>query len=108
MSVGPRVFIWVFLIKLPEDIWFMSMASLVYVDGIFTHTRSVRYKAKLVDAGEYQLEEEPERLGFEDAMVPLPRRRRIHGKSAPPVAVLQCNPNLEPYDDDSPSDQEEI
>ena len=68
----------------------------------------MRDKARLVDAGEYQLEEESERLGFEDAAASSPRRRRIHGKSAPRVAVLERNPNLEPNDEDSPSDQEEI
>ena len=66
---------------------------LVYVDGTFTHTRSVRDKAKLVDAGEHQQDEDQEMLVLEDGQDPPARRLRIHGKSAPRIATTGSNPD---------------
>ena len=43
---------------------------LVYVDGTFTHTRSVRDKAKLVDAKEHQPDEDQEMPVLEDGQDP--------------------------------------
>ena len=68
---------------------------LVYVDGTFTHTRSVRDKAKLVDAKEHQPDEDREMPVLEDGQDPPTRRLRIHGKSAPRIAALGGNPNDE-------------
>ena len=47
---------------------------LVYVDGTFTHTRSVRDKSKLVDAGEHQQDEDQEMPVLEDGQDPPARR----------------------------------
>ena len=66
---------------------------LVYVDGTFTHTRSVRDKAKLVDAGEHQQDEDQEMPVLEDGQDPPARRLRIHGKSAPRIAAIGGNPD---------------
>ena len=66
---------------------------LVYVDGTFTHTRSVRDKAKLVDAGEHQSDEDQEMPVLEDGQDPPARRLRIHGKSAPRIAAIGGNPD---------------
>ena len=75
---------------------------LVYVDGIFTHTKNVKDKAKLVDAGDHrdELGKGPEGLlGFEPEGGSSPMaRRRIVGKSAPRVAALEGQ--REVYDDD--------
>ena len=68
---------------------------LVYVDGTFTHTRSVRDKAKLVDANEHQQDKDRELVVLEDDQDPPSRRLRIHGKSAPRVAALGGNPDNE-------------
>ena len=68
---------------------------LVYVDGTFTHTRSVRDKAKLVDAKEHQPDEDREPLVLEDDQDPPSRRLRIYGKSAPRMAALGGNPDNE-------------
>ena len=65
----------------------------VYVDGTFTHTRSVRDKAKLVDAGEHQQDEDQEMPVLEDGQDPPARRLRIHGKSAPRIAAIEGNPD---------------
>ncbi|CAE7419025.1 unnamed protein product, partial [Symbiodinium microadriaticum] len=66
---------------------------LVYVDGTFTHTRSVRDKAKLVDAKEHQPDEDQEMPVLEDGQDPPARRLRIHGKSAPRFAAIGGNPD---------------
>ena len=66
---------------------------LVYVDGTFTHTKSVRDKAKLVDAGEHQPDEDQEMPVLEDGQDPPARRLRIHGKSAPRIAAIGGNPD---------------
>ncbi|OLP79514.1 hypothetical protein AK812_SmicGene40188 [Symbiodinium microadriaticum] len=63
--------------------------------GMFTHTRSVRDKAKLVDAKEHQPDEDREPLVFEDDQDPPSRRLRIYGKSAPRMAALGGNPDNE-------------
>ncbi|OLP97705.1 hypothetical protein AK812_SmicGene19927 [Symbiodinium microadriaticum] len=101
---------------------------LVYVDGTFTHTRSVRDKAKLVDAKEHQPDEDQEMPVLEDGQDPPARRLRIHGKSSPRfaamggnpddvgdhgirsprVAVLEHNPDHELDNDDSHGVQEKI
>ena len=66
---------------------------MVYVDGTFTHTRSVRDKAKLVDAKEHQPDENQEMPVLEDGQDPPARRLRIHGKSAPRIAAIGGNPD---------------
>ena len=66
---------------------------LVYVDGTFTHTRSVRDKAKLVDAKEHQPDEDQEMPVLEDGQDPPARRLRIHGKSPPRFAAMGGNPD---------------
>ena len=66
---------------------------LVYVDGTFTHTRSVRDKSKLVDAGEHQQDEDQEMPVLEDGQDPPARRLRIHGKSAPRIAAIGSDPD---------------
>ncbi|OLP75085.1 hypothetical protein AK812_SmicGene45181, partial [Symbiodinium microadriaticum] len=65
---------------------------LVYVDGTFTHTRSVRDKSKLVDAGEHQQDEDQEMPVLEDGQDPPARGLRIHGKSAPRIAAIGGDP----------------
>ena len=83
---------------------------LVYVDGVFTHSRNVKDKAKLVDAGDHRdgLGEGPEELlGFEPESGSTPTaRRRIVGKSAPRVAALEGQCDV--YDDDLIVDLGEI
>ncbi|CAE7586293.1 unnamed protein product [Symbiodinium sp. CCMP2456] len=85
----------------------VANGHLVYVDGIFTHTRSVRDKAKLVDAAEDYLKDDAGTLEFEGDAEPPLRKRRIHGKSSPRVAVLDGEFGLELCDDEIPSDYEE-
>ncbi|CAE7817553.1 unnamed protein product, partial [Symbiodinium necroappetens] len=83
----------------------VSNGHLVYVDGIFTHTKNVKDKAKLVDAGGEGRDDERKRAGDEPD---LPRaRRRIVGKSTPRVATLDRSVDIGVYDDDLPEDQEE-
>ena len=88
----------------------VSDGHLVYVDGVFTHTKNVRDKAKLTDAGTHRDEggEQPGGpLGFEpEGISPSVSRRRIVGKSAPRVAVLEGHE--EAYDDDLVSDRGEM
>ena len=71
----------------------MADGHLVYVDGTFTHTRSVRDKSKLVDAGEHQQDEDQEMPVLEDGHDPPARRLRIHGKSAPRIAAIGSDPD---------------
>ncbi|CAE7222038.1 GIP [Symbiodinium sp. CCMP2456] len=83
----------------------VSNGHRVYVDGIFTRTKNVKDKAKLVDAGDEGRDDGEKRMGDEPE---LPRaRRRIVGKSTPRVATLDRRVDLGVYDDDLPEDQEE-
>ena len=88
----------------------VSDGHLVYVDGVFTHTKNVRDKAKLTDAGTHRDEggEQPGGpLGFEPEWISTPiSKRRIVGKSAPRVAVFEGHE--EAYDDDLVSDRGEM
>ncbi|CAE7256381.1 unnamed protein product, partial [Symbiodinium sp. CCMP2456] len=83
----------------------LADGHLVYVDGIFTHTKNVRDKAKLVDAEV----EVPDDHGREQGDELEPRaKRRIVGKSAPRVAVMERSSEFGIYEDDLPSDEEEL
>ncbi|CAE7259807.1 GIP, partial [Symbiodinium sp. CCMP2456] len=81
----------------------LADGHLVYVDGIFTHTKNVKDKAKLVDARV----EIPDDHGREQGDELEPRaKRRIVGKSAPRVAVMERKSEFGIYEDDLPSDEE--
>ena len=88
----------------------VSDGHLVYVDGVFTHTKNVKDKTKLADAGEHRDEGGEDLggpLGFEpEESSPSVARRRIIGKSAPRVAVFEGHGDV--YDDDLVSDQGEM
>ncbi|CAE7484241.1 GIP [Symbiodinium sp. CCMP2456] len=85
----------------------VANGHLVDVDGIFAHARSVRDKAKLVDAAEDYVKDDARPLEFEGDAEPPLRKRRIHGKSSPRVAMLDGEFGPELCDDEIPSDYEE-